>query len=147
MPAAEVTPIPPIREPARSVARAVACFDLVATGLLALPGVELRFFDALYAIDATLGWGTPREALGPLALFLANLAGALGVLWALVRIAWPQRRLVASDAAARCAVAALIAHAVLVRGATPVLFAFVATELIGAALEAWAAPRLRERRY
>jgi hypothetical protein len=146
VPAAEVTSIRPIREPARRAARAVACFDLAATGLLAVPGVELRFFDLLFAIDAMLGWATPRESLGPLALFLANLAGALGVLWALVRIAWPQRRLVASDAAARCGVGALITYAVLARGATPVLFAFVATELVGAAIEAWAAPRLKERR-
>jgi hypothetical protein len=128
---------------ATNVARAVALFDLLATACLAVPGLETRFLGALDAIDAALGLGTPPTVLPPLGLFLANLAGALGVLWALVRIARPEPRLVRADAIARCAVAGLIAHAVAVRGATPVLYAFVATELAGAAAQAWALPRLR----
>jgi len=66
------------------------------------------------------------------------------VLWALVRIAWPLRRLVASDAVARCAVALLLAYSIEARGVSPVLYSFVATELLGAAVQAWALPRLRE---
>jgi hypothetical protein len=120
------------------VARGAAGFDLVATGALAVPGLEQRFLDLLYALDAALGFGTPAVALPPFGLFLANLAGALGVLWALVRIARPERRLVRADAIGRCAVAALIAHAILARGVTPVLWGFVATELVGAAAQAWA---------
>lgn len=135
-----------MQEPARTVARAVAGFDLLVTGCLAIPGVEQRFFDALLRIDAMLGFATPTVALPPLGLLLANLAGALGVLWALVRIAWPLRRLVASDAVARCAVALLITVSIAARGVTPVLYAFVATELLGAALQAWALPRLRDAR-
>jgi hypothetical protein len=68
------------------------------------------------------------------------------VLWALVRIAWPLRRLVAADAVARVGVAALIAYSIEVRGVTPVLWGFVATELIGSAAQAWALPRLRDPR-
>jgi len=74
------------------------------------------------------------------------VAGALGVVWALVRIAWPLRRLVASDAVARIGVAALIAYAIQTRGVTPVLWTFVATELIGSAAQAWVLPRLRDPR-
>jgi hypothetical protein len=127
------------RRTAANVARAAAGFDLLATGCLAVPGLEQRFLDAL----AALGFATPAVALPPLGLFLANLAGALGVLWALVRIARPEPRLVRADAIARCAVEGLIAHAIVVRGARPVLYAFVATELAGAAAQAWALPRLR----
>lgn len=125
----------------RAVARGAAIFDLAATGALAVPGLERRFLDLLYALDAALGFGTPPVALPPLGLLLANLAGALGVLWALVRITRPERRLVRADAIARCFVAALIAHAILARGATPVLWAFVATELVGAAAQAGALAR------
>ena len=133
-----------MQQPARMIVRAVAGFDLLATGCLAIPGIERPFFDALMRIDAALGIGTPFSALPPLGLLLANLAGALGVLWALVRIAWPLRRLVASDAIARCAVALLLAYSIAVRGVTPVLYGFVATELLGAALQASALARLRD---
>lgn len=129
---------------ARTVARCVATFDLLATGCLAVPGIETRFFDVLLQLDAAFGFGTPVVPLPALGLLLANLAGALGVLWALVRIAWPLRRLVAADAVARVAVAALIAYSIEARGVTPVLWAFVATELIGSALQAFVLPRLRD---
>ena len=122
----------------RAVARGAAGFDLVATGLLAVPGFETRFLGWLDALDAALGFATPAATLPPLGLFLANLAGALGVLWALVRIARPERHLVRADAIGRCFVAALIVHAIVERGVTPVLYAFVATELVGAAAQAWA---------
>lgn len=130
---------------ATRVARAAAGFDLVVTGFLAAPGLERRLVDALMRIDAALGFATPAVALPALALFFANLAGALGVLWALVRIAWPWRELVGADALGRCAVAALIAAAIARGGVTPVLWAFVATELAGAAAQAWALPHLPRR--
>jgi hypothetical protein len=131
---------------ARTMARCVAVFDLLATGCLAGPGFETRFTDALAQLDALAGFATPVASLTPLGLLLANLAGALGVLWALVRIAWPLRRLVAADAVARLGVAALIAYSIEVRGLSPVLWAFVATELLGSALQAWVFPRLRDPR-
>jgi hypothetical protein len=120
------------------VARWAAGFDLAATGLLAVPGLERRLVDVLMQIDAALGLGTPEVSLPPLALFFANLAGALGVLWALVRLAWPWRELVRADALGRCAVAALIGWSIHHGGVTPVLWAFVATEVLGAAAQAWA---------
>jgi hypothetical protein len=133
------------RRPAIRVVRAAAAFDLVATGILAVPGLERRFVDALMQIDAALGLGTPSVALPPLALFFANLAGALGVLWALVRLAWPWRELAQADAIGRCFVAAGIARAILVDGVTPVLWAFVATEAIGAIAQIWALRHLPRR--
>jgi len=72
-----------------------------------------------------------------IAWFFVNLAGALGVLWALVRIARPEPWLARADALGRCAVATLIAG-YLVAGALPALMAaFVASELLGAAAQAW----------
>ena len=130
----------------RAVARGAAVFDLVATGCLAVPGMEQRLLDGLYTVDAAAGFGTPPVALPPLGLFLANLAGALGVLWALVRIVRPERLLVRADAIGRCCVAVLIAHAIEVRGVTPVLYAFVATELAGAIAQGWALSRRARRR-
>ena len=135
-----------MREGARTVARCVAAFDLLVTGCLAAPGFETRFTDALVYFDALFGFATPFAPLTPLGLLLANLAGALGVVWALARIAWPLRRLVALDAVARLGVAALIGYSIEVRGVSPVLWAFVATELAGSAAQAWVLPRLRDPR-
>jgi hypothetical protein len=120
------------------VARGAAGFDLVVTSALAVPGLETRFLEALFALDAALGFATPALPLGALGATLANLAGALGVLWALVRLARPDAFLVRADAIGRCAVATLLAYAIVGRGVTPVLWAFVATELAGAAAQAWA---------
>jgi hypothetical protein len=118
---------------ASSVIRACAGFDLVVTGLLALPFSARVFVSALYALS---GAG-PAPELPGVAWFFVNLAGALGVLWALVRLARPEPWLARADALGRCAVALLIAG-YLAAGAIPgVMAAFVATELLGAAAQAW----------
>jgi len=115
------------------VIRACAGFDLVVTGLLALPFTAHVFVSALYALSGA----SPAPELPGIAWFFVNLAGALGVLWALVRIARPEPWLARADALGRCAVAALIAG-YLVAGALPALMAaFVASELLGAAAQAW----------
>ena len=117
--------------------RACAAFDLAVTGLLALPFTARAFVDALYALEAALFGAAPgAPALPAVAWLFVNLAGALGVLWALVRLARPEPWLARADAVARCGVAALIAGYV-AGGAVPrVLLAFVATELLGAAAQA-----------
>jgi hypothetical protein len=115
------------------VIRACAGFDLVVTGLLALPFTAPSFVSALYAIS---GAG-PAPELPGIAWFFVNLAGALGVLWALVRLARPEPWLARADALGRCAVALLIAG-YLAAGAVPgAMLAFVATELLGAAAQGW----------
>ena len=115
------------------VIRACAGFDLIVTGLLALPFSAPVFVSALYALS---GAHSAPELPG-IAWFFVNLAGALGVLWALVRIARPEPWLARADALGRCAVATLIAG-YLITGALPALMAaFVASELLGAGAQAW----------
>jgi hypothetical protein len=126
---------------ARLVIRLCAGLDLAVTGAFALPATAPAFVRALYAADRALGGASAAPELGALGLFFANLAGMLGVLWALVRIARPERWLARADALARCAVAALIAWGA-ARGALPaVMWAFVATELGGAAAQGWVTRR------
>jgi hypothetical protein len=119
------------------VIRAWAAFDLVVTGLLALPFTARVCVHALYALEAALFGAAPAvPALPAVAWLFVSLAGALGVLWALVRLARPEPWLGRADAIARCGVAALIAGYV-AGGAVPrALLAFVATELLGAAAQA-----------
>jgi len=124
---------------ARLVIRLCACFDLAVTGAFALPVTAPAFVAALYATDRALGGESLTPELAALGLFFTNLAGMLGVLWALVRLARPEPWLARADALGRCAVAALIAWN-LATGALPaVMWAFVASELLGAAAQGWVA--------
>jgi hypothetical protein len=114
------------------VIRTCAGFDLAVTSLLALPVTARALLGAVYAAS-----GAPAPELPGVAWFFVNLAGALGALWALVRLARPEPWLSRADALGRCAVAALIGGH-LAAGALPVaMLAFVATELLGAAAQAF----------
>jgi hypothetical protein len=127
------------------VIRACAAFDLVVTGAFALPFSAPAFVRLIYALDGALGGSFEAPALPGIGWFFVNLAGALGVLWALVRLARPEPWLARADALGRCGVAALIAGYV-VAGAVPrALLAFVATELGGAAAQVRRPRAARER--
>ncbi|MFI5321277.1 MAG: hypothetical protein ACHQ6V_17015 [Myxococcota bacterium] len=121
--------------------RACAGFDLAVTGLLALPFTAPAFVRALYALDRALGGAHATPELPAIAWLFTNLAGALGVLWALVRLLRPEAWLARADALGRCAVALGIAGYALAGEVPALLWAFVATELGGAAAQAWATRR------
>lgn len=123
------------------VIRACAAFDLVVTGLFALPFSARVFVATLYALDRALGGNLATPQLSELGAFFTNLAGILGVLWALVRLARPERFLARADALARCAVAALIVWYLATESLPEVMWMFVATELGGAAAQWWVTRR------
>ena len=79
-----------MRAHASRVIRICAGFDLVVTGLFALPFTAPVFVDTLYALDRALGGPFATPSLSALGWFFANLAGVLGVLWALVRLYAPK---------------------------------------------------------
>jgi hypothetical protein len=114
--------------------RACAAFDLVVTGLFALPPLARVFLTVLFAMNGALGGAAVPPPFVPLQWMFVNLTGALGVLWAVVRLLWPQRVLGLADAVARTWVASVIAFHVF-EGAPGVLALFVATELGGAILQ------------
>lgn len=126
--------------PALRVVRACAAFDLAVTGLLAIPGLASGFFAIVDAIGRAVG-AAPLPPFAPIAMLFVHLAGILGVLWALARLVQPTRWLSFADAAGRTVVAAFIVAFVATAGVTPVLLAFVATELGGAVwqVRAWRA--------
>ena len=89
--------------------------------------------------------GSLRVEFEPLHWLFVNLAGVLGVLWALVRLRTPTPELALLDVAGRFAVAALILHATAAGGMTPLLHFFVASELGGAVAQYWAVRRAAAR--
>ncbi len=115
------------------VMRGWAGLDLVVTGMLALPVVSGAFIAALYALEGWLFEPEAVPAFAPVQLFFVQLAGVLGVLWALARIFEPTRFLAICDTVGRCVVATWIGLALAGEpGAPRLLLLFVATELIGA---------------
>ena len=123
------------------IVRVFAGFDLAVTGCLAIPPLARAFVHVLFAGDAALGLGSLRVEFHPLHWLFVNLAGVLGVLWAVVRLRTPTADLALLDVGGRLAVAALILHATAAEGMTPLLHVFVASELGGAVAQYWAVRR------
>ncbi|HEY8492380.1 MAG TPA: hypothetical protein VIN04_00730 [Myxococcota bacterium] len=101
------------------VIRACAAFDLVLTGALAAPPLARALFAAL---------APAMPDPGAFAWLFVHVTGALGVLWALVRLVRPAPWLGWADAAGRAWVGALLLHAVVTAGVPRVLLLFVVTE-------------------
>jgi len=124
----------------RSV-RVFASLDLAVTGCLAIPPLARVFIQLLFAGDAALELGSLRVEFQPLHWLFVNLAGVLGVLWAVARLRTPTPELALLDVGGRLAVAALILYATAAEGMTPLLHVFVASELGGAVTQYWAVRR------
>ena len=112
----------------KNVARAWAGFDLLVTGIMALPPTGRWLVD----LDSSAcRRGSATAPIRP-RLFFVCLAGALGVIWALVRLRAPTRDLMLVDVVGRTWVAALIFWFVAVQDLPRSTLLFVASELGGA---------------
>ena len=125
------------------IVRVFAGFDLLVTGCLAVPPFARAFLRILFAGDAALDLGSLRVEFHPVHWLFVNLAGVLGVLWAVARLRTPTPELALLDVVGRLAVAAVILHATGAEGMTPLLHGFVASELLGAAAQYIAVRRVR----
>lgn len=117
------------------VIRGCAAFDVVVTGLLALPPTASRFVEVLYYVNGWLGGDAAPPPFVAVQWMFVHIAGALGVLWAVARIVEPTRFLGLTDAVGRACVGGLILWHVLAGGAPVVLLAFVLTEWLGTAAQ------------
>jgi len=119
------------------VIRGWAALDLVFCALFALPPLAALLLDVLYSLNGRLGGVFVAPPFEPVHWLFVCLVGGLGVTWAAARILLPMRLLGRIDGIARLWVCALIAYFVFVRGAPPVLLAFLVTELAGALHQLW----------
>lgn len=100
--------------------RAVAVYDILATGLLVLPPLVLLAMEALAWLDAQLGFQTTFLAPDPTVLFFINLAAASVAAWALIRLRQPTVEMLRIDIGYRLLLVGLQISAVS-HGATPIL--------------------------
>lgn len=121
------------------IIRGTAWCDLAITLPFALPFVAGPVIALLREADKWLGLGTPAMTfeMGPLAMMFIHIMGVLGVVWAIARLCLPVALLSRIDAIARLVVTALIFHA-MIGGATPLLWLFAATEMLGSAAQFFA---------
>lgn len=114
--------------------RAFALFDLVVTGLLAVPWLSdhvLALLLTWFGLDGSPG----DHSFDPLMMAFVNLAGILGVLWNGRRYVAPTVELVRWDMWGRVVVAALLGFYVVAEDLPSILLLFVASELAGAVAE------------
>ena len=118
----------------------MAWVDLAVTLPFALPVISYWLIGYIYHLDQQMMMQSPVPTFEPVAMLFVNIMGVLGVVWALARLATPTEALARMDALARVIVAALIIHAI-TWGATPVLWLFVMSELMGSAVQLIGRPR------
>ncbi len=115
--------------------RAVGSFDLLVTGILAVPGLSHGFIALVSYLGVITGLAAPIEPFSPFAMFLVNLAGVLGVCWNFAILRTRADLLIRYNIIARWAVAALILYYVLGEGLSPVVLLFVVSEVGGSLVE------------
>lgn len=124
--------------------RLFAWIDLPIVTVMAIPGLSHGLFDLIGGLDTLLGFGQGVGDWSPMAWLFLNVAGVLGVLWALMRLGQSENRaLCGLDAWGRLAVAALVIGYVTLGGVTPVVLVFLISGLAGAAFEFRALERAR----
>lgn len=109
-----------------------SAIDALITGPLLIPASALWYIDTLYQLNNLLGEQILTPRFNGLQLFFVCLAGGLGVLWALIRLLWPQPKLSLADSLGRLWFAGLISLFVIEYELPDILWLFVLTELSGA---------------
>ncbi|MGV8996827.1 MAG: hypothetical protein ACOH12_07775 [Parvibaculaceae bacterium] len=112
----------------------MAWVDLAITLPFVQPTISYWLIGYIYHLDQQWMMLSHVPVFDPLTLMFVNIMGVLGVTWAIARIRFPTEDLARLDALARMIVAALIIHAI-TWGATPILYVFVFTEVMGSAVQ------------
>lgn len=123
--------------------RVVALVDLLVTAPLAIPEISNAYTALLLSGFGLFGTASSYVPLPLTTSVFCVLTGILGVLWNGCRLVRPDSFLVRADIWGRIGVAAALIYFLVVYQAPVVLWAFVATELIGALIERRALSSLR----
>ncbi len=119
----------------RQVVRASAIYDLVVTAAFATPWTFAWNWRQLSELNVRLG-GAALPAFDVYATLVACLMGSLVLVWSVLRIATPERRLGRADGVARFLFSNWMAWALAVTG-QPLLWLFVVPEFAWGVAQWW----------
>lgn len=108
------------------IVRASAAYDLLVTAAFATPWTFTAMLAQLSATNQQLG-GEALPAFGPFHVLIACLLGSIVVVWSVLRLAHPEKRLGRYDGAGRFLFSTWMAWALAATGA-PLLWLFLVPE-------------------
>ncbi|MES2935349.1 MAG: hypothetical protein V4805_17895 [Pseudomonadota bacterium] len=104
-------------------------YDLIVTIGFVTPWTFAAIFGVMQWAAQTWGLAGDLPAFGPMHVMMANMVGAVSVLWAVVRIRDPQTLFGRYDAVARLLIASLQIYAVM-HGASTLILGFAVFEIL-----------------
>lgn len=117
------------RETNRKIVRVSGVYDLIVTAPFATPWTLLMVHNVMVHLHTQLGMAGGLPQLTGMGLLFGNLMGSVVVIWSLVRVLDPTRRLGHFDALARVLFAVWQVHAVM-QGLSTLILLFTAFELL-----------------
>lgn len=133
----------------RKLVRASALYDILVTAPLATPWTLAPLHALMSRLNVQLG-GAPLPAFEPFHMFIAGLLGSVVVVWSLLRLRHPSRRLGLYDGAARFLFSGWMAWTLAQTG-TPLLWLLLLPEFAWGIAQWWplageAVPHAHEKR-
>ena len=119
----------------RGIVRASALYDLVITAPLATPWTLPLVHGLVSSLNVRLG-GAPLPAFAAFHMFIGGLLGSIVVVWSLLRLRHPGRRLGLYDGAGRFLFSGWMAWTLAVTGA-PVLWLLLVPEFAWGVVQWW----------
>ncbi len=119
----------------RQIVRASAIYDVVVTAAFATPWTFAWNWRQLSDLNVRLG-GVALPAFDVYATLVACLMGSLVLVWSVLRITTPERRLGRADGVARFLFSTWMAWALVITG-QPLLWLFVVPELAWGVVQWW----------
>lgn len=126
----------------RKLVQASALYDLVVTAPLATPWTLALMHGLMSRLNVQLG-GIPLPAFEAFHMFIGTLLGSIVVVWSLLRLRHPGRRLGLYDGAARFLFSSWMAWALMTTGA-PLLWLLLVPEFAWGVAQWWPVARRTE---
>lgn len=122
-------------EALQATVRRLSWVDIVLVSPMAVPGLAGLILSIAEAIDGMLGLASPLGDLSTMGMVFVHVVGILATVWSIARIKEPTLLLAKLDAWARLAVTAVLLFYMAMLGPSVLFFLFLASEIIGAALQ------------
>lgn len=119
------------------IVRASALYDILITAPFAAPWTLAWMHQLISTLNVGLG-GVPLPAFGPFHMFVGGLLGSVVLVWSLLRLRHPDRRLGLYDGAARFLFSGWMAWTLAQTGA-PVLWLLLVPEFAWGVVQWWPA--------